>query len=48
MTFIGLKAETVSDKPIEKHVEFPAEVSAATAEEQSAEEKPSTKGGGKK
>lgn len=45
MTFIGLKTETVSHKPIEK----PVEVSAETAEEQSAEEKPSTtKGGGKK
>lgn len=41
MTFIGLKEE----KPIEKPVEVPAE----TAEEQPAEEKPSTtKGGGKK
>ena len=45
MTFIGLKTEAVSHKPIEKPVEAPAE----TAEEQSAEEKPSTtKGGGKK
>ena len=44
MTFIGLKTETVSHKPIEK----PAEVSVETAEEHSAEEKPSTKGGGKK
>lgn len=42
MTFIGLKTEAVSHKPIEKPVEAPAE----TAEEQSAEEKPSTKGGG--
>ena len=49
MTFIGLKAETVSHKPIEKPAEVPAEVSVETAEEQSAEEKPSTnKGGGKK
>ena len=45
MTFIGLKTETVSHKPIEKPVEAPVE----TAEEQPAEEKPSTtKGGGKK
>lgn len=49
MTFIGLKTETVSHKPIEKPVEVPAEVSVETAEEQSADEKPSTtKGGGKK
>lgn len=40
MTFIGLKTETVSDKPIEKPVEAPAE----TAEEQPS----TTKGGGKK
>ena len=41
MTFIGLKEE--------KPVEVPAEVSVETAEEHSAEEKPSTtKGGGKK
>lgn len=39
MTFIGLKTETVSHKPIEKPVEAPAET---------AEEQPSTKGGGKK
>lgn len=44
MTFIGLKEE----KPIEKPVEVPAEVSVETAEEHYAEEKPSTKGGGKK
>lgn len=49
MTFIGLKTETLSNKPIEKPVEIPAEVSVETAEEQPAEEKPSTtKGGGKK
>ena len=49
MTFIGLKAETVSNKPIEKTNEDHAEVSAETAEEQPAVEKPSTtKGGGKK
>lgn len=48
MTFIGLKTETVSHNPIEKSVEVPAEVSIETAEEQSAKEKPSTKGGGKK
>ena len=40
MTFIGLKTETVSEKPIEKPVEAPAE----TAEEQPS----TTKGGGKK
>ena len=40
MTFIGLKTETVSEKPIEKPVESPAE----TAEEQPS----TTKGGGKK
>ena len=40
MTFIGLKTETVSHKPIEKPVEAPAE----TAEEQPS----TTKGGGKK
>ena len=44
MTFIGLKTETVLHKP----VEVPAEVSVETTEEHSAEEKPSTKGGGKK
>ena len=48
MTFIGLKTEAVSHKPIEKPVEVPAEVSVETAEEHYAEEKPSTKGGGKK
>ena len=40
MTFIGLKTETVTEKPIEKPVEAPAE----TAEEQPS----TTKGGGKK
>ena len=40
MTFIGLKTETVSEKPIEKPVEAPAE----TAEEQPS----TTKGGGTK
>ena len=47
MTFIGLKTETVSDKPIEKPVNQPESL-PEHLEEQPAAEKPSTKGGGKK